>query len=195
MTLFEVWYLVSQYLIFLTGVIYAVVAYCQLRAIHRQADITEKSLGLLERAWIDVIIEPVNLVPNSPTSANCNLSNPGKTPAQVKEIKIESINIGPNLPIWNYKSKPTGKMPTIFMVFPNQPFDYYPQRIEPILKEVIDDLKSRKRFLTVYGWVFYDDLLEKRHVTRFYRSYKFMPDGSGLFVIPAEANPEYNEAD
>jgi hypothetical protein len=46
MTLFEIWYLISQYLIFFTGVIYAVFAYRQWRAIAEQAKIAAD--GLIE---------------------------------------------------------------------------------------------------------------------------------------------------
>ena len=50
MTNFEIWYLVSQYLLFVTGVIYAVVAYRQLRAISRQASIAEKSAEAAQKS-------------------------------------------------------------------------------------------------------------------------------------------------
>jgi hypothetical protein len=193
----EVWSLVAQYLIFLATVLYASIALWQLWAIRRQADISERSLTELQRAWLDVEIEDVQLIQDQPTTIRVLIRNTGRSPAFVKEIKAEKPNIDRFLPTPNIKVKPTGQMSTLFIVAAGQRTGHEPPVIPPLPPDIFDELKTKMKFLTIYGWVFYDDIFDKRHVTRFYRSYKFPSHArsEGLFVIPSESKPEYNDAD
>jgi hypothetical protein len=189
MSIFEIWYLISQYLIFLTGIIYAGVAYFQLRAIHRQADITEKGISVLERAWISVGLEP-NYTPRpEPHEIPFVVANHGRTPAQIKEINGK-ITISDSLIEYEIAPLPEGPLPTILTTFASQSQRHHigTPRMD---SGAISEVNRKTKLMMIYGWIIYDDIFGKRHVTRFLQVYS--PRISN-FIFPRDAKPQYNEA-
>lgn len=103
MTRFEILYLISQYLIFVTGLIYAVVAYRQLRAIGRQADIASQTLTAMrnvERPFLLVRSQKIavqdedsrlGLASRKRLNISFDLINTGKGPAMIKTATIMGV--------------------------------------------------------------------------------------------------------
>ncbi len=89
-----------------------------LRAIRRQANIAEKSLTLLERAWIDIEIDSIVPAPNEAqhlgaSIVTVNIRNSGKSPAFIKHVCIPTPEWTESAPVINIILKPTEPLRTM----------------------------------------------------------------------------------
>lgn len=159
-------------------------------AAQQSAAVAERSLVLLERAWLDIGIEPFPLQ-ITPGAVTINIRNTGRTPALIKMITIPPPQYAYDRPVIEIMPKPTEYLPTIAIVPANQTIEW-----EVEAGSMIDSKVGNKgSYLIVHGCIVYDDHLGNRHFTRFYRQRKQLKDGKTGFIIAKDDPPEYNKAD
>lgn len=168
---------------------YAVFAFLQWRAIRRQAAIAEKSLLVLERAWLKIIFIGGDQPLSEPQDVFYKITNIGRSAAYIKECKLALT--ASNKPLdYEVDPIPTKQLPTVLTAFPNEEIlQLY--RVEPTTATIMEQLKSGSKMLTMRGHMFYDDVFGNRHVTRFHLVYQLERLS---FIIPRDIKPEYNEA-
>lgn len=121
--------------------------------------------------------------------------NSGKSPGHIKDVKLigfEAANKDKPVP-YKPKSAPPPGMGTAWTIFPGQSTTQrWDVRLDP--EEVAQVAKKTKR-LTLFGFVWYDDVFGNGHVTNFYRDFMEVDEPSrGRFMIPPDAEPGQNEA-
>lgn len=160
-------------------------------AAKQNADAADKSLKLLERAWLMVIFGQFDAVPGL-TRINCIIMNTGKTLARLRAVEVLTT-IQPKLP--DFEPLPIERNrfnDTIAIVFPNTPLDQRGMLSHAMSEEIANQLVSGDLILAVRGFVVYDDIFGERHVTRFCFVYTPLRRG---FVIPQGIKSGNNDAD
>ncbi len=210
---YDFWSLLAQYLIFAATLIYACVAISQLYAIHRQADLAQKTLtmlGMAERAWVAFDLENIDgfsdlLSHRSPQrvrslgitivglTANYSLINCGKTPAHVDfggvlMRFVADIDELPQEP--DYRG--IGEIPVIMP--PGRPVNGRTP-IVLLYEHVQSLLNNPKSAIMVYGAVRYRDVLSEAshapHESRFCYLAQFPPEREG-FMVKVGGPKSYN---
>lgn len=159
------------------------------------ASIAATSLKMMQRAYLDVSFEK----PCAPTWGTTFVveyivRNSGPTRAYIKQVIIEHSK-SERLPVYNAKSVPTGALATNAIV-PGHGLRTFRVGVGLLTTEEVEALQNGGRKLTINGQIVYDDVFGERHFTRF--CWVWDPaafDKRGGFVFPAEARPEYNDAD
>lgn len=167
-------------------------------AAKQSADIADKSLRIVERAWLAVVFDqPFQPQARPVTPIYFTVKNTGNTVALLKLKKINAKRWDVSIiPQRQLEPKPTGTLPTIAVIFPGDKLTLEGLVDIPFTQNLIDDTNTGRSIFDVYGYVAYDDVFGIRHVTRFCQVYNPREnDGKGGFDFPREAQPEYNDAD
>jgi len=182
----------------LVTVVYTFAAISQWSAIKSQAEIAketlkfqDKSLTLLERAWLSVTFDsPLDPKEIGSKGIEFTIRNHGHSVAFIKEDKLRGMSWEgkSNMPDRRLDPKPTGQLATKFILFPNQSMITQ----GPLGFKLTTDMINGGCIFDVYGYVAYDDIFGVRHITRFCQVYNYLTRG---FDFPREAKPEYNDAD
>ena len=179
----------------IVGGIATIIALRTLEAIHRQANIAESNLRVVERAWLAVRFDqPFQPKAGAHNPIYYSVKNTGHTIAFLKDRKLNAMPWNGFIPKREPAPKPTGILPTIAAIFPGGKFPMEGLVDINFTQQMINDAATGRFIFDVRGYVAYDDAFGNRHITRFCQAYD--PNGdSGSFTYPREAQPGYNDAD
>lgn len=163
-------------------------------AAKQSADVAEKSLSSVERAWLAVVFDqPFQPQVKAVTPICFTVKNTGNTVALLKLQKINAKRWEFScIPGRQLEPKPMGILPTIAVIFPGDKLTLDGLVDIPFTQDDIDSADSQPLLFDVYGHITYDDVFGIRHITRFCQVYNSRTDG---FDFPREAQPDYNDAD
>lgn len=164
-------------------------------AAKQSADVADKSLRVVERAWLAVLFDQ----PFQPKVGTYNpiyysVKNTGHTVAFLKDRKLNAFPWNGFMPKRELAPKPTGILPTIAAIFPGDKFPMEGLVDIDFTQQMINDAATGRFIFDVRGYVAYDDAFDNRHITRFCQAYDPTGD-TGSFTYPREAQPGYNDAD
>src|ERR1700687_4735386 len=171
------------------GAAYTVIAYRQLNAIGRQADIAENALKGTERAWL-LLDDSHRPDPRDVDRFLYAMINNGRTPAFIKIIKsdVRQIDTSQPPPPSLYDEKISYKnAPDVAVVGPTNGILRYAEfgrTLEPYIAERIRENEWRLWFL---GFAVYVDIFGAEHVTewcRFWQPSGDYPPDQGIFTFP-----------
>lgn len=164
-------------------------------AAKQSADIAAQSLTISERAWVRVDFR--QLYEPGMSFVDLDITNTGKTPGHIKEIKILGLDVSDaQQPFaWKPDPIPPNERDTLWNIFPGESTTQrYDQLTEFQSVEIWEIIQQTKR-LTIYGFILYDDIFGTRRITRFYRVFmETQSNRRGRFMIPPNAEPGQNEA-
>lgn len=200
MTYFEKLYLISQYLIFITSVIYAGIALKQLLAIHRQADIANKTLLLMQRPKLrirNVAVKPIPLADNAtqllqqPLHISFSIVNVGNAVAQ--NLKRDCIAFFTSSPLpmpLLYAERPSLPIAGNISLRPGETHQVTLYSSQPLDDVQPGTMNVHFEKLYIMGYVEYEDELNLTRRTAFCRR---LTADTRYFI--AEENPDYEHED
>ena len=168
------------------------------KAAQKSADIVDKSLTLLERAWLIVRFDlPFQLVWSERTRVRYAIINTGRSIARFKhaEAFVTTQEGFPDLPVINIDRAIYNT--TKAVIFPSTPMEQSGETQRILESGTIEGIRNGSIKLIIRGFVVYDDIFDMRHVTKFCQVYSpTWNDGRGGFVMPPEPKSGYeNDAD
>jgi len=157
---------------------------------YKSITVADRGLRSVERAWVGVGLSDKEYRPKpEPHVIGVVLSNGGKTPARIKEVRAQ-ITIANAHKEFDHGPIPKGLLPTITTIFAGEsPTHIISTR--QMDRNHISDVIEGKLMMIVHGYVMYDDIFDVRHITRFYQLYS---PGTHIFMFPRDADPRHNEA-
>jgi hypothetical protein len=167
-------------------------------AAKQSADVADKSLRVVERAWLAVVFDqPFQPQARPVTPIYFTVKNIGNTVALLKLKKINAKRWEFSfIPERQLEPKPMSTLPTIAVIFPGDKLMLDGLVDIPFTQTDIDTAITAPLLFDVYGYVAYDDVFGIRHMTRFCQVFNPQEnDGKGGFDFPREAQPSYNNAD
>jgi len=185
------WPITPSWAIVYVTIIYATIAFFQLRAIARQGDIAERNITHLERPWLivkhheldnwGIYVDARN--PGAPFDVRVRWSatNFGRSPAFLINVFVSLICMPFPIP----SEQPNYERFRDFAEYPIPPNDSHSSESWlTITDEDVKEIKAHKRCIVFYGLLKYNDPIAQGHTTRFCSYWHMQNTNQPLTFVP-----------